>query len=118
MRPIYLNKINKGFSLIELVIVIAVFAILSTVAIPAFLVIREKAADRLVKVSMINSLKECQIGKSLEEEIIHFCRNNLSSIKCPKTVDFEKELPRHPTGKLYKRLLKDRYWGKKDSKIV
>ena len=58
------------------------------------------------------------VGKNLEEEIIHFCRNNLSSIKCPKTVDFEKELPRHPTGKLYKRLLKDRYWGKKDSKIV
>ena len=56
--------------------------------------------------------------ENLEEEIIHFCRDNLSSIKCPKTVDFEKELPRHPTGKLYKRLLKDRYWGKKDSKIV
>ena len=53
------------------------------------------------------------VGKNLEEEIIHFCRDNLSSIKCPKTVDFEKELPRHPTGKLYKRLLKDRYWGKK-----
>ena len=72
MRQICINKINKGFSLIELVIVIAVFAILSTVAIPAFLVIREKAADRLVKVSMINSLKECQIGKSLEEEVATF----------------------------------------------
>jgi acyl-CoA synthetase (AMP-forming)/AMP-acid ligase II len=58
------------------------------------------------------------IGKDLEEEIIEFCKNNLSSIKCPRTVDFEKELPRHPTGKLYKRLLKDRYWGKKDTKIV
>ena len=57
-------------------------------------------------------------GKDLEEEIINFCKENLSSIKCPKTVDFEKELPRHPTGKLYKRLLKDRYWGKKDTKIV
>ena len=57
-------------------------------------------------------------GKDLEEEIIEFCKNNLSSIKCPKTVDFEKELPRHPTGKLYKRLLKDRYWGKKNTKIV
>ena len=55
MRLIYLNKINKGFTLIELVIVIAVFAILSAVAIPAFLGIREKAADTLVKVSMINS---------------------------------------------------------------
>jgi long-chain acyl-CoA synthetase len=29
-----------------------------------------------------------------------------------------EELPRHPTGKLYKRLLKDRYWGKADSTIV
>jgi len=33
-------------------------------------------------------------------------------------VDFEDELPRLPTGKLYKRLLKDRYWGRTGSKIV
>jgi long-chain acyl-CoA synthetase len=33
-------------------------------------------------------------------------------------VDFEPELPRLPTGKLYKRLLKDRYWGRGESKIV
>ena len=57
-------------------------------------------------------------GPDFELEIINFCKENLSSIKCPRTVDFERELPRHPTGKLYKRLLKDRYWGKKDSKIV
>ena len=62
------QKISKGFSLVELVIVIAVLAILSAVAIPAFLGIREKAADTLVKVSMINSMKECQIGIGLEEE--------------------------------------------------
>ena len=66
------SKINKGFSLIELVIVIAVLAILSTIAIPAFLGIREKAADTLVKVSMINSWKECQIGMSSEDEIATF----------------------------------------------
>jgi long-chain acyl-CoA synthetase len=36
----------------------------------------------------------------------------LSHIKCPRSVDFRPELPRHPTGKLYKRLLKDEYWGK------
>ncbi|MEY2467935.1 MAG: long-chain acyl-CoA synthetase, partial [Actinomycetota bacterium] len=29
---------------------------------------------------------------------------------CPRSIDFDKELPRHPTGKLYKRLLRDRYW--------
>jgi len=27
-------------------------------------------------------------------------------------------LPRHPNGKLYKRLLKDRYWGRHDTRIV
>ncbi|MFZ9129723.1 MAG: AMP-binding protein [Pseudomonadales bacterium] len=49
-------------------------------------------------------------GPELEAELIDFCRDYISHIKCPKTIDFEQELPRHPTGKLYKRLLKDRYW--------
>ena len=44
------------------------------------------------------------------EELIAFCREHLSPIKCPRSIDFEAELPRHPTGKLYKRLLRDRYW--------
>ena len=66
------NKINSGFSLIELVMVIAVLAILSAVAIPAFLGIREKAADTLVKVSMINSWKECRMGITLEEVVSTF----------------------------------------------
>ena len=44
-------------------------------------------------------------------ELIDYCRERLSHIKCPRTVDFRPELPRHPTGKLYKRLLKDEYWG-------
>lgn len=50
-------------------------------------------------------------GPELEAELIEFCREHISHIKCPKSVDFEEELPRHPTGKLYKRLLKDRYWA-------
>ena len=33
-------------------------------------------------------------------------------------IDFEAELPRHPTGKLYKRLLRDEYWQGHDSRIV
>ena len=33
-------------------------------------------------------------------------------------LDFAAELPRLPTGKLYKRLLRDRYWGNKTSRIV
>jgi fatty-acyl-CoA synthase len=54
----------------------------------------------------------------LEEELLAYAREHVAHFKCPQSVDFVDELPRLPTGKLYKRLLKDRYWGKTDSKIV
>jgi long-chain acyl-CoA synthetase len=54
----------------------------------------------------------------LEAELIAFCRQHLADIKCPRTIDFRDELPRHPTGKLYKRLLKDEYWAGHDSRII
>lgn len=57
-------------------------------------------------------------GKALEHELIAYCRARLSHIKCPASVDFEESLPRHPTGKLYKRLLQDRYWKGHKSRIV
>jgi long-chain acyl-CoA synthetase len=49
-------------------------------------------------------------ASALERELIAFCREQLADVKCPRSVDFRTELPRHPTGKLYKRLLKDEYW--------
>ena len=39
----------------------------------------------------------------------HFAREHLSHIKVPRRIDFRDELPRHETGKLYKRLLRDEY---------
>lgn len=51
-----------------------------------------------------------EAAKALERELIAFCREHLADVKCPRSVDFRPELPRHPTGKLYKRLLKDEYW--------
>jgi long-chain acyl-CoA synthetase len=39
-------------------------------------------------------------------------------VKAPRVIDFMQALPRHATGKLYKRLIRDAYWGKTDSKIV
>jgi acyl-CoA synthetase (AMP-forming)/AMP-acid ligase II len=47
---------------------------------------------------------------ALATELIRFCRSQLADVKCPRSIDFREELPRHPTGKLYKRLLKDEYW--------
>ena len=52
------------------------------------------------------------------EELLAFCGQHLSRQKVPRSIDFEAELPRLPTGKLYKRLLRDRYWGNKTSRIV
>ncbi len=57
-------------------------------------------------------------GPDLAAELIQFCSEQLSRQKVPRTIDFEAELPRLPTGKLYKRLLRDRYWGDKTSRIV
>jgi acyl-CoA synthetase (AMP-forming)/AMP-acid ligase II len=49
-------------------------------------------------------------GPELEAELVAFCRERLAAYKCPRSVDFERQLPRLDTGKLYKRLLRDRYW--------
>ena len=57
-------------------------------------------------------------GAALEAELVDFARNRLAHYKCPQSVDFRDALPRLPTGKLYKRLLKDEYWGKSGSRIV
>src|SRR3977135_1537301 len=56
--------------------------------------------------------------EDLAQELIQFCSQSLSRQKVPRSIDFEAELPRLPTGKLYKRLLRDRYWGNKTSRIV
>jgi fatty-acyl-CoA synthase/long-chain acyl-CoA synthetase len=48
--------------------------------------------------------------EAIKQELIAFCRSRLSPLKCPRSIDFEDELPRTPTGKLMKRLLRDRYW--------
>ena len=49
-------------------------------------------------------------ASALSKELIAYCRSQLADVKCPRSIDFREELPRHPTGKLYKRLLKDEYW--------
>ncbi len=54
---------------------------------------------------------------ALAEELIAHCREHLAGYKAPRSIDFEAALPRHPTGKLYKRLLRDKYWEAVGRKI-
>jgi hypothetical protein len=57
-------------------------------------------------------------GDELANELMAFCHEHLAAMKCPRSVDFVDELPRLPTGKLYKRALQDRYWGDRMSRIL
>lgn len=63
--------------------------------------------------AVVQSHDMAQAGKALEGELIAYCRERLSAIKCPKSIDFAAELPRTPTGKLVKRHLREKYWPKK-----
>jgi acyl-CoA synthetase (AMP-forming)/AMP-acid ligase II len=48
-------------------------------------------------------------GPSLAEELRNFSRAALGGVKCPKDFHFRDSLPREPTGKLLKRLLREDY---------
>jgi fatty-acyl-CoA synthase len=57
-------------------------------------------------------------GPELATALLEHCRSELATYKCPRTVDFVDELPRDPNGKLYKRLLRERYWEGHDSLVM
>jgi acyl-CoA synthetase (AMP-forming)/AMP-acid ligase II len=57
-------------------------------------------------------------GNELALELMMFCRERLAHYKCPRSVDFVDSLPRAPSGKLYKRRVRDRYWEGHSSHIV
>ena len=57
-------------------------------------------------------------GPELAAELLAHCRAELATYKCPRTVDFVDELPRDPNGKLYKRLLRERYWQGHHSLVI
>ncbi|MBO9644346.1 MAG: acyl-CoA synthetase [Pseudacidovorax sp.] len=59
-----------------------------------------------------------QAGPALEAELLAFCRSRLAALKCPRSIDFEAQMPRQDNGKLYKRLLRERYWSGRSSRIV
>jgi long-chain acyl-CoA synthetase len=48
-------------------------------------------------------------SEALAAELVEFCRAGLAHFKCPRSIDFIDELPRQDNGKIYKRLLRDRY---------
>ncbi|GAB3275424.1 AMP-binding protein [Parahaliea aestuarii] len=53
----------------------------------------------------------CASEAELRDTLMAFCRERLSGIKCPRSIDFDDALPRLPNGKLYKKQLRARYWS-------
>ncbi len=65
----------------------------------------------------VELLPGTQPSPELENEIRAFGRERLADYKVPRSIDFESQLPRYPTGKLHVRLLRERYWKGRERSI-
>jgi long-chain acyl-CoA synthetase len=60
--------------------------------------------------AVVQLLDPGDAGSDMEAELLAYCRQRMAIFKCPRSVDFDAALPRQPTGKLYKQLVRARYW--------
>lgn len=67
------------------------------------------------------AVKACVVlrrgANATEAELVEFARTRLAHYKCPKSVDFAESLPRNPTGKLLKRVLREEYWAGRERRV-
>ncbi|MEX0638713.1 MAG: AMP-binding protein [Burkholderiales bacterium] len=67
------------------------------------------------------AVKACVVlkpgAKASAAEIIEFMRGRIAHFKCPKSVDFLEAIPRNPTGKVLKRVLREPYWRGRERRI-
>jgi long-chain acyl-CoA synthetase len=69
--------------------------------------------------AVVQPMPGVKADDAFAQALIAFCREHLAPLKCPRSVDFMDALPRLPTGKLYKRPLRDVYWKDRgNSRIV
>jgi long-chain acyl-CoA synthetase len=68
--------------------------------------------------AVVQAVDQPAAGKELESELLAYCRSELATYKCPRSIDFVDTLPRDDNGKLYKRLLRERYWEGHGSRVI
>jgi long-chain acyl-CoA synthetase len=66
-------------------------------------------------IAIVQPADMSEADDTLRQDLIDYARETLSGVKIPRRIDFVAQLPRHDTGKLYKRLLRDQYWEKAKS---
>jgi len=59
--------------------------------------------------AVVQLVDSAEANQETAAELISYCKQELAALKCPRSIDFEEKLPRQANGKLYKRLLQDRY---------
>ena len=68
------------------------------------------------------TVKACVVlrpgAQATEREIIDFLRERIAHFKCPRSVDFSDTLPRNPSGKLLKYVLRQPYWQGRDRGVA
>ena len=68
--------------------------------------------------AVVQLVDPASASDELAAELLAWCQERLARYKCPRSVDFVEQLPREDSGKLYKRRLRDEYWGDRESRIV
>ncbi|MDE2691066.1 MAG: AMP-binding protein [Acidobacteriota bacterium] len=58
-----------------------------------------------------------EAGDELAEELLAWCRENLPDFKRPRSIDFATDLPRMPTGKIQRGLVRAPYWKGRERQI-
>lgn len=68
--------------------------------------------------AVVQPVDPATAGPELGAALLDYCRAELATYKCPRSVDFVEQLPRDENGKLYKRRLREQYWQGHDSLVV
>tara|TARA_B110000305_G_scaffold152956_1_gene169512 strand:- start:1857 stop:3428 length:1572 start_codon:yes stop_codon:yes gene_type:complete len=67
--------------------------------------------------SVVQLKPDSVASEDLAEQLIAFTREHIAGYKCPKTVDFVTDLPRLPTGKIQRRIVREPYWAGHEKSI-
>lgn len=66
----------------------------------------------------IHAVVVCREGARLEAlQVIARCNEKLAPFQVPRSVEFRAELPRNPSGKLLKRVLREEFWEKRETRV-